>query len=271
MGAGTAIHEGYQKYLETHDKAASTWAFMRAFPVHLNWDSSDDRSMEACLNTLDALINASITAEYELSTIKTLQGVLMPAIEVPFEIEFPGLVLANGMTLSFIGYIDMIMYSRFYDMHGVVDLKTHRNNRSDLTANYLHHGQMIPYGLILNHVLGKSITRFNVIYASAFIDILEPRVETYEYEKTQADIEDWITSFVIGIKNLNEMLKLDHFPRTENGCLIYNKACTYLDICKERNKDKLQSILLCGEEPRPSKRDEFEPWIKIQLSLPVDL
>ncbi len=161
----------------------------------------------------------------------------------------------------------MIMYSSFYNLYTTVDLKTHRNNRFDMTASYLHHGQMIPYGLVLNHILGKEVTKFGVMYVSAFLDIIAPRVDEYIYEKSKQDVQDWITSLILDLQRLNNFIKLDYFPRTEHGCLFYNKACTYLDLCKEPSQEKLQSILLMGEEP-PKDKDEFDPWIKIQLELP---
>jgi hypothetical protein len=198
----------------------------------------------------------------------------MPAIEVPFEIVFPGLRLANGLEVSYIGYIDMIMYSAFLDQYTTVDLKTNRSTRSDKTADFLWHGQMIPYGLVLEHILGKDVSKFSVMYASAFVDVLEPRVDTYVFNKTQADIEDWVMNLVLSLKNLNEMVKVNHFPRTEHGCLSWNRPCHFLDVCGERDSARLQSIFLYGEDPEQvakKQASEFLPWITIELELPIEL
>lgn len=264
--AGTALHIGYQDYLIHGDKDQATWQLMKHFPVKYNWDASDDRSLEACIATLDMMIAAAVTAEFEVAHIKTRHGVLMPAIEVPFEIVFSNVILPNGMGVSYVGWMDAILYSSFLDRYRVSDIKTHRDRKQDRTSEYKFAGQLVPYGMVLQHILQKSLTQFDVMYIDTFIDILEPRVAEYTFSKGQAAIEDWLLTLLLDIQKLKTYIELDHFPRTRHGCRFFNSPCQFIDFCESRDRAKLQRIFLLNADPEPPTA--WDPWVKFEIELP---
>ena len=268
---GEAIHRGYQRWLETQDTDEAIWALMRSYPVGQNWNFLDDRGLEASVFTMLAMTQTQFSAEFEVAHIRTKQEVLMPAIEVPFQINFVGadnepITLANGRKVIYRGYIDAILYSSYLDRYRVVDIKTHRNTRSDLSAEYKFHGQQIPYGIVLEFILGHQLERFEVSYMSVFIDILEPSISDYTYMKGREELENWVLNLIIDIRRLNEYIKLGYFPRSEYGCLHYNKVCPFFDVCENTNPETIQKIFLMNQQP--AEENDWNPWVVLDVELP---
>jgi hypothetical protein len=281
--AGTAIHEGYQEYLTSRDEQKAIWALMRSYPTERNYDPYDDRSLEACFATLQAMIEYRELVTYELARIKKFDGTIVPAVEVPFEITLSNFELPNGWGVQYIGFIDCVLFDRFADRYIVVDIKTHRNRREDLTGEYKFHGQTVPYGLVIQHITGEALNLFDVAYLTAFVDLRSPRPQLYKFTKDKEAIQDWIIKLVLDLRHLSDYIKLDHFPRTEGGCITFNTACQFLDVCASRNKDVIQRYFLLGQEGEDRMNEDVarvaqrqvaprpEAWIKFDVEIPVTL
>jgi len=269
--AGTAIHIGYQSYLRDRDVDKAVWNLMCAYPLDICYDNMDPRSLEACVNTLLAAIDSKLMQEWELIQIKCLDGVTRDAVEVPFEIVLDGITLPDGRGISFIGYIDAILWSRFSDVYNTWDIKTHRHSMRDQTAKFKFSGQQIPYGIILEYILGKRITQFEVTYLNMFVDVLEPDISVYPFIKTREEIEDWIVNVLLEVKRLWHFMKTEHFPRTQHGCLAFNYPCKFLDVCDVRERDKVKRLLFLEQGDNMKPAGKFTPWIRAKLEVPEAL
>lgn len=281
---GSALHAGYQDFLIHQDRERATWKFMEAYPYELATQQKfDDRSVYAALATLDEMMDSIQMMDYELAhiirppTIAELAAdanakpVQVPAIEVPFEIRFSGIELAptpkypNGCGISFIGYIDAILRNIITEMYKTTDIKTHRRHLKDATAKYKFDAQQVPYGIVVDHIAGNRVEQFEVNYLDCYVDLLDPRVVLYPFLKSQEDLQEWLTTMVLKIQQLQRYAELQYFPRTTGGCLFYNRPCRYLDPCSSRDPELLQQWFLMGEEAGAGKEEEFQPWILTEI------
>lgn len=269
---GKALHTGYQHYLVTGDKESSIWHFMRAFPFEEEFQQDNDyRGFDASLFTLETMLNEIRMDEYELARIKHPNGEIVPAIEVPFEIRFPGMTIPpcayfpEGANLSVIGYIDAIMRHHMTGLFRSLDIKTSRMKLNDATGKFKFDTQQVPYGIVIDHVAQGSVESFEVMYLDCYIDILEPKVEPYKFLKSHTDIQEWCTNKLIQFQQIQKFCVGEFFPRTDNGCLFYNKPCRYLEPCQTRDRAALIEWFLLGEEP--AQAEEFLPWIVADVNL----
>lgn len=266
MSAGQALHAGYQHYMIHRNPNQAMFELALNYPVEHCWDWSDDRSLEACLSTLEAMIESGCINSYDLLDIKCLDGITRPAIEVPFELVLEGVTLPDGRGISIIGYIDALVRQRFTGENHSLDIKTHRSNLFDRSPVYKFDTQQVGYGIILEHVLAHAIESFNVLYFDCYLDLLAPRVEMYEYKKTAEDIQKWMMTKIMQIKNLVTYANIGFFPRSDNGCLSYMRPCHRLDICQIEDRELLQIMILGEGEPDEPKK--FEPWIRGIINIP---
>lgn len=269
---GTALHAGYQNYLIHGDEDDATWAFMQAFPYESEYSQTNDfRSFEAALATLDEMMHMARMDEYRLAQIKHPNGEIVPAIEVPFEIRFRGLQVApcerypEGAEFSFIGYIDAIMQHVMTDLYRTLDIKTHRSNLADANPKYRFNMQQVPYGIVVDHVAQGLVEAFEVLYLDCYVDLLEPRVQLYPFMKTRNDVEEWGLNKVIQFQQMARFIGADYFPRTENGCLFYNRPCRFMEPCQSRDRETLTEWFTLGSQDLVV--DEFEPWIVADLDV----
>lgn len=282
---GTAIHAGYQHYLATHDRDESVWKFLQVFPVIDEWNQPNDyRSLEAALSTLEEMFDSAKMLEYELARIRRpntaeeleaglTEGVVVPATEVPFEIRFPGLEIPpcghfpDGAGISVIGYIDAIMQNLSTGMFRTLDIKTSRMKLIDATGKFKFDAQQVPYGIVVDHIAQGQVDSFEVLYLDCYVDLLEPTVQLYPFIKNRQHLQDWATNKLIQFRQIAGFAGSDYFPRTDGGCLFYNRPCRYLDPCESRDRASLLDWFLMGEEP--ATQDEFFPWIVADLDLGV--
>lgn len=263
---GTSLHHGYQEYLISRDADKAMWAMAKSYPYALeSYEDKQDRSLEACASTLDEMIDSDVFSEYELAMIKHPDGRTVPAIEVPFEIRFKNIVLPDGRGVAFVGFIDAIMRNVITGDFRTLDIKTHRRTIKDATANYIYNAQQIPYGLVIEQVANpdQPLQRFEVLYYDTYIDLAEPRVTPYEYVKDRLDMQEWLMNTVMQLQGIKRNLELDYFPRTSGGCLSWNRACQYLDVCQSRDHKAIETFLMLGEEPGVPRYEE--PWILVDI------
>ena len=283
---GTAIHRGYQHYLATNERDESVWIFMQAFPVADEWNQPNDyRSFEAALATLEEMFDSVRMLEYELARIRRPNtvaelaaglegGVVVPAVEVPFEIRFPGLEIPpcaafpDGAGIAVIGYMDAVMQNMSTSMYRTLDIKTSRMKLLDATAKFKFDAQQVPYGIIVDHIAQGQVESFEVLYLDCFVDLLEPSVQLYPFIKTRGDLQDWATNKLIQFRQIAGFAGSDYFPRTDGGCLFYNKPCRYLEPCVSRDRESLVAWFLEGETP--AEQEPFFPWVVAEIDLGIE-
>ena len=264
---GHALHDGYQHYLVHQNREAAILAMMLSYPIHLNSNPSNPKSLEACYPTLNAMIDTGAFLEYEIAEIKCLDGVVRQAIEVPFQIDIVGFSLSDtkNIPVIYVGFIDAILYDKLLDEYLVVDIKTTRWNLEDKTPVYHFDEQCIPYAMVLERILGHSLDNLTVKYMSVYIDIEKPKITPYEFKKTRADIEDWARGLLIGLQSIKMYYQMGWFKRNSNACTAFGKTCAYFGICNQRDDKQITRFLTMDQEPYVEK--EIIPWIKLNLEL----
>lgn len=269
---GTALHRAYQNYLVELDEDKALWTLLESYPHELSWYQDDDyRSIEAAISTLEKMIANTEMAGWEVAYIMDPSGNSVPAIEVPFEIQFKGIRLPDGRGLAVTGFIDAFMYHRTLNYYRTLDVKTHRRmesnpNRIDTVADakYKYDTQQIPYGIVLEHIQQKPVDKFEVLYYDCFVDVGEPRARLYAYWKDQTDIQEWLLNTVLKLQQLVKYAEMDYFPRTDGGCLSFNNPCFYMNVCQSRNKDSIKAWFLEGQQP--AHPEYTVPWIVAEMN-----
>lgn len=264
---GHALHEGYQHYLIHKDRDAAMFAMLQRYPVHLNSNPSNSKSVEACYPTLNSMIDSGAFLEYEIAEIKCLDGEVRKAIEVPFQIDITGFDLGNGISVIYVGYVDAILYDKILDEYLVIDIKTTRWNLDDFTPVYHFDEQCIPYAIVLERILGRSLDNLTVKYISVYIDIEKPKVTPYEFRKTRADIEDWARGLLVDLQLIKMYYQMGWFKRNSNACVTFGKVCPHFSLCNTRDSNAIDKYLTLGQEPYVE--EAIIPWIKLDMELGV--
>lgn len=263
---GKSMHAGTQDYLVNRDEDSAMWQIMRTFPhVDAFSQAKDDRNLWAAMSTMESIIAEDVFGDYVVSQITKPDGSVVPAIEVPYAIELKGLVLPDGRGVKHVGFMDAIMQHKGSGVHRTMDVKTHRGYEKDRSPEYQFSGQQVPYGLVVDHIAGQRQGKFEVLYLDAYVDVVEPRITPYVFEKTQGDVEEWLLDTVLRVQRIQKAMEMNHFPRTASGCTSFNRPCHYFGICESRDKEALMDWFLMGSEPVwPAPVD---PWVTIQVDV----
>lgn len=266
---GGALHAGYQDYLVHGDRDKALLALALAYPIDLNDNPMKPRSLEACIPTLDAMMDSEYLMEYELAKVDCIDGLTRPATEVYFKINIKNFSLSDNefIPVSYVGYIDAILYNHLTDEYIVCDIKTHTDKSYDLSPKYQFSPQCLPYGIVLERMLGQQLDGLSVKYLSTFIDIAQPKVAIYDFEKSKQDIEDWARGLIVDLQQIKMFYQMQWFPRTADGCIAWFKPCRFFDICESRDDDYIQQMILENKEPYTDRTDE--PWIECDLELGI--
>jgi hypothetical protein len=264
---GKALHAGSQEYFISKDEKKAVMKFLLSYPHELEFTKAENhynRSLEACYATLMELLRSPIFDRYELVYINTRFDDRRPAIEVPFAIEITNSPFA--IPVWFVGFIDAILYDRVNDNYLVTDIKTTRVRLTDYSMRYEFDEQTVPYGIILEHILGRKIEEFRVSYLSAFIDLTEPKVTMYPFIKTQAHIDDWYRGLCDDITRISKYYREEFFPRATSGdtCLSFNRACYFADYCTHRDP-RIITRLLKNNLREELFHDGQQAWVEAKL------
>lgn len=269
---GHALHIGWQTWLETESRELSDWAYARRYPLLLNSDPTDGRSLEAGLSALDEIRNNIKMAEWKLASIVDMYGNTRPAVEVEFELWIDG-PLVGGRAVVYRGFIDAILQHVVTGEFLIVDLKTTRTEDQNVAAEYKWNDQGLPYGLILQAATGKPVTNFTIAYLCTYVDIVDPRCVFYPVDKKEQDVNDWVQAFWLDIMQLRNYAAMEFWPRTAKSCMAYKHPCRFFGICEETRPQVLEAVIAAMPEPigvDHSKEDK-KPWVRYQLQLPERL
>ena len=265
---GNCLHTGFQHYLSHHDKEDAQFAMLIDYPIHLNSNPVDVRSVEACYATLEAMMSTPVLAEYSLASVECMGGVVRKAVEVPFEITIKDFSLSNDehVPLIYTGFIDALMYNELTNEYIVVDIKTTRQNVDDMTPTYRFSDQCLPYAIVLEKMLGHGLGDLSVKYLSVYVDIKQPKIKLYSFERTEREVQDWARGFLVDVQSIKMFYQMQWFPRNGEKCMAFNKPCSYFDICEMRDVEKIQDMLLLNPDDLYIPRQEA-PWVTIDLEL----
>lgn len=274
---GTALHHGYQDFLIHQDLDKATWELMKDYPFMGEFEQKfDDRGLEACIATLEEMTHEANMTEWELmhirrpNTTKEIEdgltgGVVVPAIEVPFSLRLKGITLPDGRGVEYTGFMDAALRHRGHGAVRTMDIKTHRRTVADADPKYRFDSQQVPYGIVLEHLTGEAVTEFEVLYLDTYVDLVTPRVQLYEYRKDSEDLQEWLINTVLRVQAIQRAMEMDYFPRTDGGCLSWNRPCYFLEVCQTRDKNAITEWLLMGDEPESRPREQ--PWIIAEIDV----
>lgn len=268
---GNALHRGLATWLTTYDEIKSIMSVLKSYPYDQEFllPYNSDRSVEACIATMDSLFQSGLLLSYEIAKIKLSDGRIVDCVEVPFAIQITGTPLS--IPVWFVGIIDCILYDRVHDRYVVVDLKTTRQRLNDMAVRFEFDEQIVPYGIILEHALGREIEELDIAYFSVFIDLLKPQPQMFPVKKTHEYVRDWHRGLCDDIDRIAKYYNQAWFPRATGGntCLSYNKRCHFYDECHFRDHAVLRETIQ-GEPRRTLFRPDkdgkvVEPWITTSL------
>lgn len=263
---GTALHHGYQDYLIHQDLDRAIWMMMKDYPYLGEFEQRfDDRSLEACISTLEEMTYEANMTEWELVSIRKPTGEIVPAIEIPFELRLKGITLPDGRGVAFTGFMDAALRHLGTGLVRTMDIKTHRRTLEDATPKYKFDGQQVPYGIVLEHLTGNPVTEFEVLYLDTYVDLVKPRVQLYPFRKDSEDLQEWLINTVLRVQRIQRAMEMDYFPRTDGGCLNWNRPCYFLEVCQSRDREAITEWLMMGDEAATEKREE--PWIVAEIDV----
>lgn len=277
---GKALHIGVQEFLSYRDKERAILAFMLAYPIHLCVNHMDTRSLEAGYVTLEAIMDHVKFDQYEIVKIKH-KGIDKPAVEVPFKINIKGFDLKNEkgeeVKLGYRGFIDIILFNVVEGFYEVWDIKTTQSNKPrDQSVRYNFDEQQVPYGLVLEYLLGNKIESFSVKYLVAFIDTLSPTIQIHSYQKTIADLQDWFKGVIMDLNDIKFFIDENWWPRNAKSCMNqYNQKCEFFDLCETRDRDAIQRMLRAEDEEyeldealfNKAGLANFDPWVEFDMDV----
>jgi hypothetical protein len=189
----------------------------------------------------------------------------VPAIEVPFALRLKGIVLPDGRGVEYTGFMDAALRHRGHGAVRTMDIKTHRRTLVDVEPKYKFDSQQVPYGIVLEHLTGEAVTDFEVLYLDTFVDLVNPRVQLYPFRKDSEDLQEWLINTVLRVQRIQRAMEMDYFPRTDGGCLNWNRPCYFLEVCQTRDREAITEWLMMGEEAAQDKREE--PWIIAEIDV----
>lgn len=267
---GTAIHEYLQaKAVGASDQDAML-AFFYAFDFEVErqatYQNQLTRNFEACLRTAKFAADKLAFDPAEVAKIN-VQGDERNAIETKFNIILAHDSFANEY--HYRGAIDLVKYRLFGNQFTACDFKTHRNHRDggdeDMEHKYKWDDQLIPYGLVIQYLQGATLTSFQNTYYSIFVDINEPVVKEYSFNRTRADVDAWLEKMLLLIGNIEQYSSNETWPRTGVGCEFYANRCKFYKHCHIEDHDILQNALLGKYAPAPHK--PYPSWVDVRLEL----
>ena len=264
---GKMMHSVYQEYFKTKNKTDAFTKFLQEYPKDAIASTPAYRySIESCYSTILEMFNHNIAGEYEIANINTPEGI-KPAIEVPIQINIQNFSLDDYVLIpvTYVGFIDFILYDLVNDLYVVVDIKTHSNNIPDLSPKFRFAEQCLPYAMVLEKILGHQLDNFKVMYFTVYIDLEEPRAQLYTFHKTREDINDWVQNFGEQLRSIKTHYQNNWFPRNGGHCMAFRKPCTYYDFCETRSEAAILSQLSLHVDAKPEI--EINPWFTMDLKI----
>lgn len=269
---GHALHAGYEMFLmcrEDHPdirerKAIHAMCMRYPYQLEATTKNSSQRSLEACYNTLMAMLSNDRLTGCEVIYIKTKDRVERPAVEVPFAMK----VMNSPFPLPvfYVGFIDCVLYDRMAQKYIVMDIKTTRRYIKDYSARYEFDEQCIPYAIVLEQLLEKPIEALDVAYISVFIDLEEPKVQVFDFHKPPQYVRDWHRGLCMDIDRITQQYNAQWFKRTSSGekCIGWGTACFFLDYCMTRDPE-VASKMIQGTVQEELFSTGAEPWVTVEI------
>jgi hypothetical protein len=145
-----------------------------------------------------------------------------PALEVRFEIPFPG----TEFRVS--GKIDKVVWWE-NDLY-IVDTKTTKSGLGDWYFNYFAPAvQTTCYIWATRDVLGMPVKGFIVDAIQTGVNFT--RFGRAPFTVTPSQVDEWLTDTAITLGQVEKYHEIDHWPRNFNSCGNYG-GCAFRGVCR---------------------------------------
>ena len=216
---GKAFGAGVAAYMVTQDQDQ---ALYQAWLTYWPEIETDKKSQARCFN---ALIKAFPKLNVLLEDYEVVQFNGKPAVELSFRMDI-------NARYYFVGHIDIVLKHRYSGQHYIFEVKTTGMLLHDLSPLYKNSGQALGYSIALDAVVGEAQSSYGVIYFVAQMQKgFAVDVHVFPYDKTLLDRLNWFISLGLDVKRLEEMERLNVYPKRGRSCLQFNRPCKYFGIC----------------------------------------
>lgn len=272
-GVGTALHEGIQSFLTDGDFDKAVFKMLMAYPIQFQTTPMDQKSVQACYATLKQACTFDKINEYELAYFINENGDKVPGVEVSFILrleDYPWYENGETIPIDYIGFIDLVMYNKLEDKYIVWDIKT-TSKDSDMSVQFAFDDQCLPYGLVLEQLLGRKYqSGFEIAYWVVYIHPMESKNKFYSFIKSADDVQEWMRKYLLTLQHMKTYYNMGWFPRRGTACTAWNRPCTFFSLCESRNGPALEK-LIAMENANLQTNERPKPSIVIDLSVDYEV
>jgi len=227
---GKGFGAGVATYLTTQDRDRSIFEAWLAYMPELE---TDKKSISRCVAAMEAAFPHldTILMDYEVVSFDD-----RPAVELSFRLDI-------NENYYFVGYIDTVLRNRYSGQHVVFECKHTGMQLHDLSPLYKNSGQALGYSITLDKITGKELSSYGVLYFVAQLGKdFTPQIHAFNWTKTLLDRLNWFITLGMDVKHLEEMARLNIYPKRGESCLKYNRPCKYFGVCDLHSLDAKKKI-----------------------------
>lgn len=243
---GHAFGTGVATYLITQNQEEALYqSWLAYWPIVESDKKTQEISQAMLMAAFQHLDN--LLMEYE---VVSFQG--KPAAELSFRLNI-------DERYYFVGYVDVILRHRFSNQYVVLEVKHSSSLLNDLSPAFGNSGQALGYSIVLDKIVGESLSDYGVIYFIGQLNAKSPfdfKFQTLHFNKTLVDRLKWFFTLGLDIKHIEEMQTLKIFPLRGSSCLSWNKPCRYFGTCNLHSFDR----------PKKEEPDENEYQFVYELN-----
>lgn len=143
----------------------------------------------------------------------------------------------------FVGYIDLVLRNVKNGRYAPTDYKTTSITGEDLTPHFKFSDQVLGYSIVLDAIVGKHLTDFDVNYWVAQLAnhgkaaMWNANFKDYSFPKTLRDRFEWFLKLYLDVNYIESLKDLEVYPR-RNACRAYNRTCQFFGECQFTETDQ---------------------------------
>lgn len=229
---GHAWGAGIQTYLATGDFNLALFnAWLAYFPEEEFYpkvfQSRVINDLICIKDTLDDIRN-----EYRVAIFND-----KPAIELSMRLNI-------NEDYYYVMYVDAVLQHLETGRFGTLELKRTSSNLTDITPLYKNSDQALGYSIGLDQIAGEELTEYDCIYlvGQDTKDSLIPKFHKLTFPKTLYDRLNWFIALGLDVQHLEEMKKINIYPKRGDSCIRFNKVCPHFGICNIYSGDEEKEI-----------------------------
>lgn len=245
---GHAFGAGVATYMVTQDKDRAIYECWRNYwPIAENDSKTQTRAIACLMNAFMKLDN--LLSEYEVPDFKG-----KPAVELSFKLNI-------NKDVYFVGHIDVVLRNMITGKYMVMEVKSTGLQLLDIEALYKNSGQALGYSIALDEISGRELTEYGVIYCVTQLGKnFQQTTHILPFHKTLVDRLNWFVTLGLDVQRIEEMQKINIFPKRGDSCVKYNKPCFHYGICDLHSADV----------EAPEEKDDIEYTFEYDLDTLIE-